>query len=53
MIKTFLEYCKFDSFFLTKKFTKFFYKFFIENELKNSFYKNNLHKVLNLKNQFS
>ena len=49
MIKTFLEYCKFDSFFLTKKFTNLFYKFFIENELKNSFYKNNLHKVLNLK----
>ena len=49
MIKKFLEYFQFDSFFLTKRFTNFFYKFFIEKRLRDLFYKNNLDKILNLK----
>ena len=49
MIKKFLEYFRFDSFFLTKKYTYFFYKFFIVNRLRNLFFKNNLHKILNFK----
>jgi len=49
VIKKFLEYFQFDSFFLTKRFTNFFYKFFIEKRLRDLFYKNNLDKILNLK----
>ena len=49
MIKKFLEYFQFDSFFLTKKFTNIFYKFFIEKKLIDLFYENNLDKILNLK----
>ena len=49
MIKKFLEYFQFDSFFLTKKFTNIFYKFFIEKKLIDLFYENNLDKILNFK----
>ena len=48
MIKKFLEYLRFDSFFLYKDITKIFYKFFIERKLIKSFYENRLDKLLKL-----
>ena len=48
MIKKFLEYLRFDSFFLYKDITKIFYKFFIERKLIKYFYENRLDKLLKL-----
>ena len=47
-IKSFFNYLLYDRFWLTRYFVQPFYNFFIKKKLIDSFYKNNLDKILNI-----
>ena len=49
MFKKLIEYLRFDFFFIHRKISFIFYKFFTERALKNLFFSNNLDKLINLK----